>query len=178
MIKCFAQGHNTVSTMPLLISGWAHYHWATVLPAHWVHYGYFTLFSHLIFSESNVFLNIKYWFIVQVKKCGSWSAGFIRSQLIRIYTIFKSVYSKTCVKRLLSKRQKIVFQDQFCLMQVKSIAECSKGSILQYFWPSLSYHLSLRSLFCLFLSGCFTQVLLYDFEEKVLPIVCLWGWIS
>ena len=35
-------------------------------------------------------------------------------------------------------------------MQVISIAECSKGSILQYFWPSLSYHLSLRSLFCLF----------------------------
>ena len=35
-------------------------------------------------------------------------------------------------------------------MQVKSIAECSKVTILQYFWPSLSYHLSLRSLFCLF----------------------------
>ena len=47
------------------------------------------------------------------------------------------------------------------LMQVKSIAECSNGSILQYFRPSLSYHLSLRSLFCLFLSGHFTQVLLY-----------------
>ena len=46
-------------------------------------------------------------------------------------------------------------------MQVKSIAECSKGSILQYFRPLLSYHLSLRSLFCLFLSGRFTQVLLY-----------------
>ena len=29
-------------------------------------------------------------------------------------------------------------------MQVKSIAECSNGSILQYFRPSLSYHLSLR----------------------------------
>ena len=27
--------------------------------------------------------------------------------------------------------------------------------------PSSSYHLSLRSLFCLFLSGSFTQVLLY-----------------
>ena len=46
-------------------------------------------------------------------------------------------------------------------MLVKSIAECSKGSILQYFWPSLSYHLSLRSLFCLFLSCRFTPVLLY-----------------
>ena len=42
-------------------------------------------------------------------------------------------------------------------MQVKSIAECSKGSTLQYFWTSLSYHLLLRSLFCLFLSDRFTQ---------------------
>ena len=46
-------------------------------------------------------------------------------------------------------------------MQVKSIAECSPWSILQYFRPSLSYQLLLRSLFCLFLSGRFTQVLLY-----------------
>ena len=61
-------------------------------------------------------------------------------------------------------------------MQVKCIAECSKGSILQYFRPSLSYlqgehsailmtfiklPLSLKSLFCLFLSGHFTQALLY-----------------
>ena len=37
-------------------------------------------------------------------------------------------------------------------MQVKNITECSKGSILWCFWPSLSYHLSfIRSLFCLFL---------------------------
>ena len=41
-------------------------------------------------------------------------------------------------------------------MQVKSIAECSKGSILQSFRPSLCYH-----LFCLFLSGCLRHVLLY-----------------
>ena len=46
-------------------------------------------------------------------------------------------------------------------MQVKSIGECSKGRILPYFRPSLSYQLSLRPLFCLFLSGRFTQVLLY-----------------
>ena len=30
-------------------------------------------------------------------------------------------------------------------MQVKSIAECSKGSILQYFGPSLSYHFSVKT---------------------------------
>ena len=60
-------------------------------------------------------------------------------------------YSKTCVKRPLSKDNKLVFKTNYCLMQVKIIAECSKGSILQYFQPSLSYQLSIRSLFCLFL---------------------------
>ena len=34
----------------------------------------------------------------------------------------------------------LVFKTNYRLMQVKSIAECSKGSILQYFLPSLSYH--------------------------------------
>ena len=48
-------------------------------------------------------------------------------------------------------------------MQVKSTAECSTWSILQYFRPSLSYRLLLRSLFCLFLSGRLTQVLLYTY---------------
>ena len=51
------------------------------------------------------------------------------------------------------------------LMQVKSIAECSKGSIMQPFWLSLSYHLLLRSLFCLFfewlLKTCFTVLTTY-----------------
>ena len=53
----------------------------------------------------------------------------------------------------------------YCLMQVKSIAECSMGSILQYFRPSLSYHLSFRPLFCLFLSDRLRQVLLYGGRE-------------
>ena len=56
--------------------------------------------------------------------------------------------------------QKLVFKINYSLMLVKSIAECSKGSILQYFRPSLSYHLLLRHLFCLFLSGRLRQVLL------------------
>ena len=51
-------------------------------------------------------------------------------------------------------------------MQVESIIALCRSkvlqNILQYFRPSLSYHLSLRSLFCLFLSGLFTQVLLYS----------------
>ena len=64
------------------------------------------------------------------------------------------------------EKEKKIFRKMFivteyaALMQVKSIAECSKGSILQYFRPSLSYHLSLRSFFCLFLSGHLRQVLL------------------
>ena len=39
--------------------------------------------------------------------------------------------------------------------------QIAPGSILQYYRPSLSYHLSLRTLFCLFLSDCLRQVLLY-----------------
>ena len=34
-------------------------------------------------------------------------------------------------------------------------------SILQYVRPALSYHLSLRPVFCIFLSGRLRQVLLY-----------------
>ena len=34
-------------------------------------------------------------------------------------------YSKTCLKRSLKNMTKIGFQDSNCLMQVKSIAECS-----------------------------------------------------
>ena len=48
------------------------------------------------------------------------------------------------------KDQKWVFKTNYCLMQVKSIAECSKGNILQYFRPALSFHMALRPLFCLF----------------------------
>ena len=54
-------------------------------------------------------------------------------------------------------------------MPVKSIAECSipcskAFCILQYFRPSLNYHLSLRPLLCLFFSGRLRQVLLYVFH--------------
>ena len=62
-----------------------------------------------------------------------------------IYTV-KSVLSGHS-----KRRQKMVFKTDVRLMQVNSIAEYSKGSILQYFRSSLSYHLTLRSLFCPFL---------------------------
>ena len=75
------------------------------------------------------------------------------------------IYIKTCVKRPLSKRPKMFFKTDYRLMQVKSIAECS---ILQYVWPSFSYHLSLRSFWVAFYT-CYTVVLialvtLYNFH--------------
>ena len=55
------------------------------------------------------------------------------------------------------------FKTNYCLMQVKSMAECTERNILQYFRPSLSYRLSLRSLFCLLvLSRRLRQGLLYS----------------
>ena len=41
------------------------------------------------------------------------------------------LYSKTCLKQPLKNRQNKGLNGS--LMKVKSIAECSKGSILQYF---------------------------------------------
>ena len=61
-----------------------------------------------------------------------------------------NLYSKTSVKLPLSKRPKIGFQDQLSLNAVQKYCRMLQGSILQYFRPSLSYHLSLRSLFCYF----------------------------
>ena len=65
-------------------------------------------------------------------------------------------HSKPVISGQSKRRSKLVFKTDYCLMQVKSIAECSKGSILQYFRPSLSYSLLFRSLLCLFLSDCLT----------------------
>ena len=65
-------------------------------------------------------------------------------------------------------------------MQTRSIAECSKGSILQYFRPSLSYHFPLRPLFCLFLSGRlrqeFTVLMLTEHSHfiEVASALCVW----
>ena len=80
----------------------------------------------------------------------------VRSKRV-VYSLFDCT---TCLKRPLKKKTKMGFKTDYRLMQVKSIAEYSKGSILQYFRPSLSYHLLLRPLFYLFLSGRLRQVLL------------------
>ena len=57
-----------------------------------------------------------------------------------------------------NRRPKIGFQDQLLLNSGQKHCRMLQESILQYFPPSLSYHLSLRSLFCLFLSGRLRQV--------------------
>ena len=59
-------------------------------------------------------------------------------------------YSKTCVNLPLSKRPQIGYQDQLSLN--------ASQKYLQYIRPSLSFHLSLSSLFCLFLSGRFVSI--------------------
>ena len=69
-------------------------------------------------------------------------------------------YSKTCLKQPL-KRPIIGFQDRLSLNAGQKYCRMLQESILQYFRPSLSYNLSLRPLFCLFLSGHLRQVLLY-----------------
>ena len=76
-------------------------------------------------------------------------------KLIRIYTVSHTASTHAyTVKPVLrghkKRRPKMVLKTDYCLMKAKSIAECSKRSILQYFQPSLSYNLSLRSSFCLF----------------------------
>ena len=81
-------------------------------------------------------------------------------------------YSETCVKRPLSKRPKLGFQDQLLLNTGQKyciMLQVEHSAILSTFIkrPSLSYHLLLRSLFCLFLSGHFTQVLLYGINTFI-----------
>ena len=59
--------------------------------------------------------------------------------------ISKIILSFFLFGSITAKRPKIVFKTNYRLMQFP------KGSILQYVRLSFNYHLSLRSLFCLFL---------------------------
>ena len=60
---------------------------------------------------------------------------------------------KTVLKGHSKRRPKIGFQDRLSLNEGQKYCWMLQESILQYFWPSLSYHWSLRPLFCLFFSG-------------------------
>ena len=63
--------------------------------------------------------------------------------------LWETIYSKTCVNQLLKNRQNKDPNDKSysSLLKVKRIAECSKGSLLQYFWPALSDTWSWKPIF-------------------------------
>ena len=71
-------------------------------------------------------------------------------------------------KRPLKKKTKISFHGRLSLNAGQKYYRMLRESILHYFRPSLSYHLSLRPLnyfcICLFLSGCLRQVLMYKLK--------------
>ena len=79
------------------------------------------------------------------------------------YPFFLIVYSKTCLKRPLSKRQKNClfylqnYQDRLSHNAGQKYCRMLPGSILQYFRPAFSAH-----LLCISLSGRFRQVLLHS----------------
>ena len=83
------------------------------------------------------------------------------------------VYSKTCLKRPLKMKTKTWFSRQILAKCRSKVLQ--KESILQYFRPSLSYNLSLRPLFCLFLSDHLRQVLLYN--KAPIKYGCVRSWI-
>ena len=61
------------------------------------------------------------------------------------------IYSKTCLKRPLKKKTKMGFKTDYRLMQVKSIAECSKRA----FCNTFDLHLA---------TICFKTCVLFIFE--------------
>ena len=96
--------------------------------------------------KGHILLNTEKWFSIIIFPVS------IRSNSVSGKTKFCTV--KPVLSSHSKEDKKGIFKTGNHLMQVKSFAECSPWSILQYFRPELSYHLSLRPLFCLFLSGC------------------------
>ena len=90
-------------------------------------------------------------------KIVSMSWFFIHSYWKTYNTLPWMHYSNPCLKQPLKKKTKIGFQDRWSRNAGQKY--CRVAFIPQYFRPSLSYHLSLRS--CLFLSDRLRQVLLY-----------------
>ena len=57
------------------------------------------------------------------------------------------------------------------IMKVKCFAECSKGSILQYFWPALSDNWSWKPIFDLFESAILVEAIMRNNSVKL-----FWIW--
>ena len=86
---------------------------------------------------------------------------------IGIQSVNKS--NSITVKPVLSghskRRPKIGYEDRLLLNSGKKYCRMLQESILQHFRLSLSYHFSLKPLFCPFLSGRFRQVSLYIYSQ-------------
>ena len=78
----------------------------------------------------------------------------------------KLTYSKTCVKQPLLNSPKIGFQHQLSLNAGQKYCRMLQGEHSAILSTFIKLHLPFRSLFCLFLSGRFTQVLLYTKNER------------
>ena len=78
------------------------------------------------------------------------------------------IYSKTCVKWPLSKRPQIGFQDDLSFNAGQNYCRMLQGEHSALLLTFIKSHLSLRSLFCLFLSGHFRQVLLL--QNMLIPL--------
>ena len=70
-------------------------------------------------------------------------------------------YSETCVKRPLSKRPKIGFQDELLLNAGQKYCRILQGEHPAILSTFIKLPFVVKPLFCLFLSGSFTQVLPY-----------------
>ena len=68
--------------------------------------------------------------------------------------------SKTCLKRPLQKKTKLGFKTDYRLMQVKSIAECSKRAFCNTS-TFIKLRIVIKTFVLSFLSGSLRQVLLY-----------------
>ena len=87
------------------------------------------------------------------------------AHLLVVQNGIKLIECTTCLKRPLKKKTKIGFQGRLLLNAGQKYCRMLQESILQYIRPSLSYHLSLIPLFCLFLSDRLRQVLLYKLSS-------------
>ena len=107
-----------------------------------------------------------------------------KTKVNNCFVIFCEFLVTSTVKPVLSghskRRPKIGFQNGLLLNAGQKYCRMLSWSILQYFQPSLSYHLSLIPLFCLFLSGCLRQVLLYskvfNIRHNYFEYVCRFCW--
>ena len=91
--------------------------------------------------------------------------------------LYTSTHVTNTVKSVLSGHSKIdktkISLTNVSLMKVESIAECSKGSILQYFWPALSENQSWKPILVFFLSGRFFVRFDCTYPEISLVNFCL-----